>query len=912
MSRQYSSTLIRTKLLAPVSGPGMLVREKLIGLLRSALNRKLILVSAPAGFGKTTLLGQWFEIMQRQAAVLGWLSLNDSDNEPTGFLRYIIAALQEADNSIGCAAMRQIDSAPATDISSFLGSLVNDLINVDGDIFLFLDDFHAIREHEIKQFVELLINLSPANFHLIISARTLPDLPLASMRVRNDLLHLSADRLRFDLEESERFLCDSRGLRLEKKLLRTLHERCEGWSAGLQLASLSLKEADDQETFIHRFSGNIKDVTDYLAATVLNQQPESVRNFLLGTAVLDRLNADLCNTLLDSNDAHELLQILESENLFIVPLDQERKWYRYHALFREFLLVQAGQEDKEQLNILIEKASSWFRQHGLLNEAVDYALRAGNMQAAVELIENRAITEFTKGRMPRVAAWINKIPPEIQRRHPRLLLLQGTALYHMNQAEQAFHICELLENSLNESNRQNDLDANGRDELRNELLILRAGIDMSLDNASAVIRDSPKELHSRQNFMEGVINNIKGYSYFVLGEFDNARRHMALARQAHQRVDSDFGVIYADCFLSMLEFFKGNMRRARQIFQRTKPGWNTSDRPSYMSAVQEVMLAAIDYETNAQERCLSALQNNLKSLEKVGHISLMQLGYITLAKEFAAESNFELGLQVLESLSNLYPNYQVNQYHQLLVGYNRIKLLLRWGKRAEAARMATSLDVPLDETLVESSGWSREGFQKQLIQARLWLIGGQQEELVSSVERLYELAHKMGLEYRAVECQLLLAQAYLKLARHEDAMASIHRALTQAATNNIVRVCVDEGSGILTLVKEARSTAREYDAAFRSFTSDILLAFEPDASPRIDPHSTRRHATLLLDPLSQRELDVLGLMATGKSNANIAEKLHISENTVKWHARNLFGKLRAKNRTEAVVLAQDLDLLGPC
>lgn len=912
MSRQYSSTLIKTKLLAPVSSPGMLVREKLIGLLRSALNRKLILVSAPAGFGKTTLIGQWFEIMQKQAAVLGWLSLNDSDNEPTGFLRYIIAALQESDNNIGCAAMRQIDSAPATDISSFLGSLVNDLINVDGDIFLFLDDFHAIREHEIKQFVELLINLSPANFHLIISARTLPDLPLASMRVRNDLLHLSADRLRFDLEESERFLCDSRGLRLEKKLLRTLHERCEGWSAGLQLASLSLKEADDQETFIHRFSGNIKDVTDYLAATVLNQQPESVRNFLLGTAVLDRLNADLCDTLLDSNDAHELLQILESENLFIVPLDQERKWYRYHALFREFLLVQAGQEDKEQLNILIEKASSWFRQRGLLNEAVDYALRAGNMQTAVELIENRAIAEFTKGRMPRVAAWINKIPSEIQRRHPRLLLLQGTALYHMNQAEQAFHICELLEKSLNESNRQNDLGANGGDELRNELLILRAGIDMSLDNASAVIRDSPEELHSQQNFMEGVINNIKGYSYFALGEFDNARRHMSLARQAHQRVDSDFGVVCADCFLSMLEFSKGDMCRARQVFQRTKPGWNASDQPHYMSAAQEVMLAAIDYETNAQERCINTLQNNLKSLEKVGHISLIQLGYITLAKEFAAEGNFELGLQVLDSLSNLYPNYQVNRHHQLLVGYNRIKLLLRCGKRAEAVRMTTSLDVPLGKALVESSEWSREDFQKQLIQARLWLIGGQQEELLSSVKRLYELAHKMGMEYRAVECQLLLAQAYLKLARHEDAMASIHRALIQAATNNIVRICVDEGSEILTLVKEAQSTAREYDAVLRSFISDVLLALEADVSPRVGPYSTKRHATLLIDPLSQRELDVLELMATGKSNANIAEKLHISENTVKWHARNLFGKLRAKNRTEAVVLAQDLDLLGPC
>ena len=473
MISRTSPALIKTKFLPPVFSNAMVVRQRLIDILQSGLSRKLILVSAPAGFGKTTILGQWLKLMKAEKVRVSWISLDSNDNDPETFLRYVIAALREIDEKIGRDAMQSIDSAPNPDISDSLGSLVNDLVAVDEEVFLFLDDFHLISASEINQFVELLLNLSPPNFHLVISARTLTDLPLANMKVQDDLLQVSAEKLRFNAEESERFLLQSRGLRLSESLLRTLNERCEGWVAGLQLASLSLKEADSQDAFIQRFSGNIKDVADYLAVAVLDQQAEPVRNFLFGTAILDRLNADLCNSLLGCDNAHELLQRLEFDNLFIVPLDQERTWYRYHPLFQEFLLARLEKKQKARIKELNDKASLWFRRQGHLDEAVDYALRAGNMQAAAELIENRAIAEFMNGRMPRVAAWVNRIPQELRLQHPHLMLLQGTALYHMNQADEAARICDLLEQRIGEIAAQGGMDANEISELRNEWHLIK-------------------------------------------------------------------------------------------------------------------------------------------------------------------------------------------------------------------------------------------------------------------------------------------------------------------------------------------------------------------------------------------------------------------------------------------------------
>jgi len=909
MALHSTSTLIRTKLLPPPNRSQAIKREKLNRLFLSSLTQKLALVTAPAGFGKTTLLGQWFGAMQELGLGLCWLSLDANDNDPETFLRYFIAALRNVDDEIGGEAALHLDNVHSPDISNTLGSLVNDLAIESREIFLFLDDFHFIASPEINQFVELLLNLSPPNFHLVISSRKVPDLPLANMRVHNDLLHINADRLRFDADESERFLVKSHGLQLPKELLTSLYERCEGWAAGLQLASLSIKEADSQEAFITGFSGKIRDVTDYLATAVLDSQPEPIRSFLLDTAILDRLSADLCNCVHDCSDSHEILQKIEADNLFIVPLDKEGIWYRYHSLFQEFLLTQINRDSKSRLDTLNDKASRWFRQRGYFREAVDYALRANNMPEATELIERRAIAEFMDGRMPRVASWINRIPRDVLLQHPRLMLLHGTALYHMNQADEAARVYKLLEQRVSELTERSERETGELDELKEDLEILRAGIDMSLDNASEVIQKSPKELHSRQDFLEGAINNIKGYSYFVLGEFENARRYISNARQAHRQIESEFGMMYSDCFLGMLEFYQGNLQLARQVFEQGLPTGNNAGRSPYTMSAREVVLAALDYEMNVGGESLNALQSNLRNIEQVGHISLMQLGYITAAKHFTAEGKFELGMKMLDRLSGLYPKTFVNLNQQLLVAYNRIKLLLRSGKRPDALRIATSLAIPLEETLPDlTHRWDREAFLKQLIQSRLWLVGGQKELLISTAERLYEQTHQIGLGYLAIECLLLLSKAHLKFGQDAEAESTLQKALNQAAANNIISIFVDEGTGLLPLINKIQRRSGDSETVLKEFTAEIIRAFDLRVGKAPDRKMANGESALV-EPLSQRELDVLQLMAEGKSNAHIAEKLHISQNTVKWHGRNVFAKMHVKNRTEAVITAQDLGLL---
>jgi LuxR family maltose regulon positive regulatory protein len=910
MSQYYISELIKTKLLPPVNRSNIVTRSKLLEIFGSSLSRKLILVSAPAGSGKTTLLGQCFKIIIEKKYGPCWLSLDENDNNPETFLRYIIFALKLIDEKIGSEIIQHIDIAHSSDISSYLPSLVNELVMVDKEIFLFIDDFHFITSLEIIQFIELLLNISPQNFHIIISGRVLPNLPLANMRVRDDLLEISSNKLRFDFNESEKFLVKSRGLQLDDSLLTILYERCDGWAAGLQLASLSLRETQDYDQFVQNFSGNIKDISDYLAVTVLDKQPESIREFLFNTAILDRFNADLCNYLLDRVDSSVLLHQLELENLFIVPLDQEREWYRYHPLFREFLLSKRTDSQKNQQDELNYKASNWFKEHDHLGEAVDYALSANNMFAAAELIEQRAIQEFMDGRMSLVASWIKRIPKKVQLKYYKLMLLHGTALYHMNQVNDAIYICEQLERRATEIFDQNIIDEINQNKLSSEIAILRAGINMSQDNFSTVINDSPEELHSHQDFMEGVINNIKGYAYFGIGEFDKAREYILLAHKVHRKINSKFGMVYSDCFLAMLEFYQGNLQLVRLILEQAKPTEEAFKESIYVVSVREVLLGAIDYEMNSSSKILESLQNNLKTLENVGHSSLIYLGYITLAKYLYANGSSDLAFKYLDYLGGLYPQSDIHQNNQLLVGYNKIKLQLRSGKLNEALRTALLMNISLDEELPELPlQWNSEAFHKKLMQARIWLAAGQHETLISVAQYLYDLAHKTGMEYLAVECLLLLSQAHLKSGNQCSAISTMKKALSKTISNNIIRLYVDEGVVILPILQKVEKGQGGSNVVFIDYTRAIIDAISPNKQQTKTLEHPSAQIVNLVEPLSQRELDILKLMGEGKANAGIADILYISENTVKWHTRNFFAKMGVRNRTEAVIKALDLGLL---
>jgi len=392
--------IIHTKLAPPPLRGDAIVRHQLLQVLNVARLRKLTLVSAPAGYGKTTLLVQWFHRARDQGLECAWLALDHDDGEPVRFLSYFVAACRSQWPGFGTSATQRVETSPPLDIAELLPHLVNDLSTSTTPQILFIDDSHHAGQPMISHFLELLCNLSPASFHLVLAGRNRPNLPLAALRVRDQLQEITSSHLRFDRAESEDFLRSVHGIDLTADQMNSLHERSEGWVAGLQLASLSLREHARPDEFIAKFSGTLRDVAEYLATDVLDKQPEEVRSFLLRTCILQRLNADACAALAGTDNARELIELLEDQNLFLLPLDGERNWYRYHQLFQEFLQGQLRRRRPGEVVALYRRAAAWFSNAGFAAEAVDYALLSGDTQRAVELIVPQVQQEIMAGRMP--------------------------------------------------------------------------------------------------------------------------------------------------------------------------------------------------------------------------------------------------------------------------------------------------------------------------------------------------------------------------------------------------------------------------------------------------------------------------------------------------------------------------------
>ena len=775
-----------------------------------------------------------------------------------------------------------------------------------------MDDYHFIESKEVEQFVEVLLNLGPDNFHLILSSRVLPDFSIASKHVQNDVLQLSITDLRFDQEETRQFFESQKIDELTDQQLEILYDRSEGWAAGLQLASLYLSKSSADKKKLADLTGSLRDIADYLAIEVLDQQPEEMQYFLLCTSILKRFNAEVCNTLLSRTNAQKMLQEVESLNLFIVALDEERNWYRYHHIFQQFLQNRIQQLYPDEIPKLYKLASAWFDQQQLFHEAVDYALEGEEFNLAVDLIEQHTIDEFIKGRMPQVNEWINRVPEAVKLVHPQLLLLQGTALYHMNANTEAERIRTQLENSINKLEKSGTISKKVKKEFENENRILKAGISMSSDCNREVIDLMPNPLKTNQHFILGAANNILGYSYYRLGEFELAQQHLDAARKVHEKIDAQFGVVYSDCFQAMLEIAQGNLKRASEIFNhyiQVRP--ENIDRQIYVVSVIDIMLGIIDYEMNQLDDAQKGLQLSLSRLEEVGHIRLTLMGYATLVKIAAAKKDYHNAYKILDYML-LLGDGQTLESHRLFIETLRIKVLLLDNKPAEALNLATMLDVPLDEeAVVLPKKWDGPGFLKRITQIRLLLQAQQNEVVQKIIPPLLEYLKKCKQNFHYMEVLLLQAKCYWQAGDRKNAFRVTQELITLAAPQSMFRLLLDEGEVVHLLLKSLLDDkALKKSIVVEDFAKKCCDFFEQinsgenrNASQGID------NALNLIEPLSTREMSILRLMAEGKSNSDIADELFISENTVKWHGGNIFGKLNVKNRTAAVITAKELKLM---
>jgi LuxR family maltose regulon positive regulatory protein len=893
---------MKTKFIAPIARSRMIARHSLLESSQNDRLAKLTLVAAPAGFGKTTLLIQSRELLRGEDVTVAWLSLSMEDSSSASLLRAVVESIQYALPEFGSRTARIIDGTARFDITRTLNDLVDDIAEMARPIVLFLDDFHSASNAETDELIELLLNLAPANFQMTVASRTRPQFGLAALRVHDELTEITPVQLRLSLSEATEFLTEIRELELSNEQVEKIHEHSEGWVAGLQLASLSLRDPHRRDGFIDSFSGSLKDISEYMASDVLSQQPEHIQEFLLRTSVAERISGDLAVQLTGDENAEAILEEIERDGLFVTPMDQERVWYRYHQLFHEFLLTELRRRHPGELVRLNRTASRWFESHGLSGEAVEYGLLAGDFENVTALVERQSWTELMAGHIPRVIAWIRRIPVSVRNENPKLLYLLGTALYHSNQADESEKVLTRLTSIVEDTSAsvaRDDLEY-----LNEQVTVLAAGI--------AIARDDPKRIHELlsgeflflSDFERGLVCNFRGYALAEFAEFGKAATVLREARRYHIAAGSELGAVYAECFLALTDFANGNLEHC---FARFSADSTNVSEEKYIAPVPQVIKGIVLYQWNRIDEALECLRPNLPLIGEVGFTKLLVFGYTALARISGLRGDHRAAMRCYDLIADVGARWGTPyDRHRSLVEGGRIAYLLQSERINEAIDHALSSDIDVDaETWPLPEQWERVSCRQALTWARLQIAIGRPESTLPVLAELRQLATESRRGMRVLECYILEARARFD----EDkarARGLIDEALNVAAPNSSVRCFVDEGREIDSLLLDSgQGDIDKWSSSKRNLLEAITVSIASD-SEKNSPENVVRG---LIEPISDREKEILALIAAGSTNNIISTTLFISQNTVKWHLKNIFGKLGVSNRTSAVAVARQLSLL---
>ena len=905
---QLQQDIIVTKLYPPVARSGLISRGRLGRLLIPASLPKLVLVTAPAGYGKTTLLAQWIDLLRSENYDCAWFSVDVSDSEPVEFLRYLINALQSEIPGLGEESLRTLESRSQIDPGEIVISLINEIAGTGREIAVFLDDFHNIKSRVVTEIVGTFIARGPSNLHFLLASRAVPDLPVASLRAHAEVVDISAENLRFSAEEVARFLREARGLDLSDEQIERLLDRTEGWVAGLQLASLSLGQSEHRDEFIDSFSGKAREVAEYLAIDVLNSLAPDIQEFLLYTSILERMSSESCQCLIDRDGCQDVLNHLEDSNTFLLPLDEDRTWYRYHHLFREFLLNQLKRRHPSVVEGLYHRASLWFAEQGYSNEAVTYALETGDFDRAALLVEQHALHLLHRGQMPRLYNWLSKLPDPMTEHRPRLPMLRCWALFHMNRPEEAAKALYQAEYIIG---RQKDkLESEELAALQEEMKVLRAGVACVQDNMETLERLASEPVREEliPPYQMGAMYNMLGYSRLVKGEFKLAGETLAKSRRYHERAGSSFGLAYCGIFSGMLNLSRGKIHSAAAEFRQSEDVsiLDCGER-SAGAAVARLMQGVVLYEWNRLTEAESLITANTGLVEECTIAEALVLGYITLARIRIAQDRRDDAEQCYMKM-RLICEQKNHRRLLLLVENDVIRMMINRGDAGAAERIVSRLDISMDGQAGEfTNRWEPAVCLAGLIRVRMLLANGQPDNALRDLRRLRNLAIKAGYIRLSIEILTLMALAEFDRGESVPMVKYAVAALNLSPSSGFLRIFLDEGEKVGLMLKQVQArTDKELPASAQRLLQSVLTSFNRPAGQRtnrdVDDHG-------LVEGLSARELEVLELIVSGQSNGQIGEQLAIAESTVKWHVKNIFGKLGVKNRTSAALAAQQLRLI---
>ncbi|AOZ93883.1 LuxR C-terminal-related transcriptional regulator [Paenibacillus crassostreae] len=928
--------IISTKLYIPPTRTRVVLRPRLIERLNEGLHSKLTLVSASAGFGKTTLVSEWLAGCELPAA---WLSLDEGDNDQTRFLTYLIAALQTIAANIGegVFAVLQSPQPPATE--TILTVLLNEISTIPHNFVLVLDDYHVIDAKTIDHALTFLLEHLPPQMHLVIITREDPNLSLARLRVRGQLTELRVADLCFTSFEATAFLNQVMDLNLSPEDITILETQTEGWIAGLQLAALSMQGHKDATRFIQSFTGSHHFVLDYLVEEVLQQQSESVQAFLLHTSILDRLCGPLCDAVLFDSSAsgQEILTYLERANLFIVPLDNDRRWFRYHHLFADLLRQRVnqsiasstGNEGKGVLAELHKRASVWFEENGLEIEAFHHAVAANDVERASRLVEGEGIPLHIRGGVTPVLNWLKSLPSVVLDARPSLWVMYASALVIAGQPtgiEQKFQAAEAALQGAKLDDKTNDLVgliASGRatlallvitgqpaageeqilqateaalqgtdpDDKTNELVGLiapiRATLAISQYQVETIIAQSLRALeylHPDNLPVRTAATWMLGHAYQLKGDRAAAMQTYTDAISISQKIEHNIITIAATIGLGNVQEGENQLYLAAQTYRRVLQ--LAGDPPQPVACEAHLGLARIFYEWNDMKSAEQHAQESLQLAKQIENTDRFVSCEVFLARLKFAHGDMTGAAAIIAKADHFVRQHNY-VYQMPEIAAVQVLTLLHQGNLAAAAHLAQTHEFPIS-------------------QARVDLARGDTSEALAVLGPLQVQMEARDWKDEQLKVMVLQAVALYMHGEKDKALQMLAAALVQAEKGGFIRIFVDEGTLMAELLSEAAS-----HGIMPGYIGKLLAVFVAEKRKSEDKsyQSPTPPAQPLIEPLSERELNILKLISQGLSNHEISERLFLALSTVKGHNRIIFDKLEVQRRTEAVARARELGLL---
>jgi LuxR family transcriptional regulator, maltose regulon positive regulatory protein len=894
-----ANLLLRAKLRAPIlpSEPqSWVARPRLVEQFSRCLAARLTLISAPPGFGKTSLLAEWLHAAPQPALLAAWLALDAADNELTRFLRYLIAALGPALPEGAGDLLTMLDGPQAPPPQAVLTILLNALGEPAAHICLVLDDYHVIDERQVHDVLTFLLDNLPSRVHVIIATRSDPPLPLARWRARRQLVELRAGDLRFTTDEAAQYLGAVLGVALADADVAALTARTEGWAAGLQMAGLSLQGRSGEEAsrFVATFSGTHHFVVDYLLEEVLARQPAYVQEFLLRTAVLDRLTGPLCDAVAPGAapvPGQELLESLSRANLFLVPLDDERRWFRYHHLFAGLLRARLRHAHADEVPGLHARAAAWFAAAGLIAEAMAHLLAAGDHDRAADLIAQHWTAMAYRGEVGTVLAWLDALPPERIRGDARLSVAR--CWLYLFRGDLAH-----LAPAVTEAEAAVQTGSADREPLA-LLAALRSNLVRLRGELGAALRLGEEALHLAQ---PGTTAQAAAYSSLAqaqrdAGRFDDAirsyRASLPLVREQGNRL-VECGSAYQMARLLRLQ---GRLNEAAEVCREVLSAAEVAGAGQHPALGQvHVALADVLRERNDLAGARGHLDLGLELGRRTGQLEALRAAGLVAARLALARGELDAALRSAA---------EARQAAEQIGA----PVLLREAQAVEAGLHARA------GRLVEAERWAAETLtyqdstdEEQLALARTLRANGRTAEAQLRLAQALQAAESAGRQGSAIGILLLRALLHDSGDCPADALPLLERALTLAEPEGYVRVFLDEGLPMLALLRRAagRGIRPGYIGRLMQAAGAGALPPVPSAAP--GPNHSHA-APRLVEPLSERELEVLRLLAGYLSNSEIAERLTVSTGTVKTHIHHIYGKLGVDGRAEAIEAARELRLL---